>query len=166
MVDVVLCLGSNLGDRASNMRQMETGLERMLMPPLLKSRLLETEPLGAVAGHPWYYNRLLRGKYGGTPYELLAACQALEKALGRTRPGKYAPRTADIDIVLFGEQVIAEHDLVVPHRRILDRRFCLEGLAEIAGDWTIPGLDKPARVLLKEMGPDVKKQILKESAAG
>ena len=162
MVDVVLCLGSNLGDRASKMGQMERNLARVLLPPISKSRLMETEPLGVTAGHPWYYNRLVRGRYGRTPRELLEICQAIEQKLGRERPEKYAPRTADIDILLFGDQAINEKDLIIPHRHILDRRFCLEGLAEIAGDWIVPGLLKPVNALMKEMAAGVKNQKIKK----
>jgi 2-amino-4-hydroxy-6-hydroxymethyldihydropteridine diphosphokinase len=162
MVDVVLCLGSNLGDRASNMGQLERNLARVLLPPISKSRLMETEPLGGTAGHPWYYNRLVRGRYGRTPRELLEMCQAIEQKLGRERPEKYAPRTADIDILLFGDQVINEKDLIVPHRHILDRRFCLEGLRDIAGEWIIPGLSKSVKEIMKGMGAEIKKQKIKQ----
>lgn len=162
MVDVVLCLGTNLGDRASYMRQMEQGLETVLLAPVIKSRLMETEPLGVTAGHPWYYNRIVRGRYDGTPRELLEKCRALERKLGRTRPEKYAPRTADIDILLFGDQVINEKDLIIPHRHILDRRFCLEGLHDIAGNGKVPGLSKSVKETVKAMAAEVKKQKIKQ----
>jgi 2-amino-4-hydroxy-6-hydroxymethyldihydropteridine diphosphokinase len=161
MVDVVLCLGSNLGDRAAFLLLMEAGLEDMLLPPIRKSRLMETEPLGVTAGHPWYYNRLLRGSYVGAPRVLLETCQAIEKKCGRTRPEKYAPRTADIDILLFGDMVVHEKDLIIPHRHILDRRFCLEGLKEIAAEWIVPGTGTSAGVLARRQAPGVRKQQLR-----
>jgi 2-amino-4-hydroxy-6-hydroxymethyldihydropteridine diphosphokinase len=161
MVDVVLCLGSNIGDRAANMRLMEAALERELQPPFRKSRLMETEPLGVTAGHPWYYNRLIRGKYAGAPQELLKTCQAIEKKLGRTRPEKYAPRTADIDIMLFGDQVVKEKELIIPHRHILDRKFCVEGLDEIAGEWVMPGTNKPVHELTQQIAEGVRQQQIR-----
>jgi 2-amino-4-hydroxy-6-hydroxymethyldihydropteridine diphosphokinase len=161
MVDVVLCLGSNLGDRTANMRLMEAALERELQPPIRKSRLMETEPLGVTAGHPWYYNRLVRGKYDGTPLGLLETCQAIEKELGRTRPEKYAPRTADIDIVLFGDRVVNGKELIIPHRHILDRRFCLEGLDEIAGEWVVPGTHKPVHELAQHIAAEIRQQQIR-----
>lgn len=161
MVDVVLCLGSNLGDRASYMRQMEQELEEVLLPPIRKSSLMETEPLGVTAGHPWYYNRLVRGMYEDTPRGLLEKCQEIEKKLGRTRPEKYSPRTADIDILLFGDAVVNENDLVIPHRHIADRRFCLKGLKEIAGKWLVPGVNKSVNELIKEMDAGVRKQQIR-----
>ena len=161
MVDVVLCLGSNLGDRTSHLQRMEAALERELLPPIRKSRLMETEPLGVTAGHPWYYNRLIRGKYEGTPQGLLETCQTIEKKLGRTRPDKYAPRTADIDIVLFGDQVINEKELIIPHRHIFDRRFCVEGLDEIAGEWVVPGTHKPVHELAQQIAAGVRQQRIR-----
>ena len=158
MVDVVLCLGTNLGDRVSYMQKMEQALEEVLLPPISKSSLMETEPLGVSADHPWYYNRLVRGGYNGMPRQLLKKCQAIEQKLGRIRPDKYAPRTADIDILLFGDQVINENDLIIPHRHIIDRRFCLEGLQDIAGEWIVPGIKKSINKLVKEMGEDVGRQ--------
>ena len=161
MVDVVLCLGSNLGDRAANMREMEQGLDRLLMPPVIRSRLMETEPLGVTADHPWYYNRLVRGRFAGTPRELLKKCRNIENDLGRIRPEKYAPRTADIDILLFGKVIVNEDDLVIPHRHITDRRFCLDGLQEIAGGWKVPGLLKTAGELIKETGAEIREQTVR-----
>jgi 2-amino-4-hydroxy-6-hydroxymethyldihydropteridine diphosphokinase len=161
MTDVVASLGTNLGDRASYMGRMEQGLEQILGPPVVKSRLMETEPLGTTRDHPWYYNRLVRGTWGGTARELLAECQALEKRLGRTRPGKYAPRTADVDILLFGEVLINEPDLVVPHRHLLDRRFCVEGLLEVAAEWRVPGYGKTVRELARAMADDVRAQQIR-----
>jgi 2-amino-4-hydroxy-6-hydroxymethyldihydropteridine diphosphokinase len=161
MVDVVLCLGGNLGDRASYLLRMETGLEGVLLPPISKSRLMETEPLGVTADHPWYYNRLIRGRYDGVPRGLLETCQAIEKTCGRTRPEKYAPRMADIDILLFGDMVVSEKDLIIPHRHLLDRRFCLEGLNEIAGEWIVPGTGKSAGELAQEAAPGVRKQQIR-----
>jgi 2-amino-4-hydroxy-6-hydroxymethyldihydropteridine diphosphokinase len=161
MVDVVLSLGGNLGNRASYLRLMEAGLESMLLPPIRKSRLMETEPLGVTADHPWYYNRLVRGSYEDTPRVLLETCQAIEKTCGRTRPEKYAPRTADIDILLFGDMVISEKDLIIPHRHILDRRFCLEGLREIAAELIVPGTGATAGALAQKLAPKVRKQQLR-----
>ncbi len=161
MVEVVLSLGSNLGNRAAFMREMEHALEQLLGPPVRKSSLMETEPLGVTVGQPWYFNRLISGRYEGTPRELLEKCRVIEKKLGRTRPEKYAPRTADIDILLFGNQVVNEKDLVIPHRHIPDRRFCLAGLREIAGGRKVPGLSKSVNELVKEMGAEVRKQKIR-----
>ena len=161
MADVALSLGANLGDRASYMRRMEQGLEKILEPPFAVSRLMETEPLGTAGDHPWYYNRVVLGKFRGAPRDLLGACQALEVRLGRTRPAKYAPRTADIDILLFEEVLVNEADLVIPHLHLLDRRFCLEGLLELAPDRRIPGQVKTVRELVAAMADDIRMQRIR-----
>ncbi len=139
MEQVVLSLGTNIGDRALNMQRMEAELAGVLVAPLRRSSLMETAHVGEEVRPP-YYNRLLRGGYAGSPRELLLRCQAVEAKLGRTREGPVAPRTADIDILLFGSMKIDEEDLLIPHPRMLDRRFCIAGLAEIAGDLGIPGV--------------------------
>ena len=161
MVEIVLSLGCNLGDRAENMARMEHELARILEPPVKKTRLMETEPVGVSGEQAWFYNRLIRARYRGAPRELLGQCQAIETALGRTRPQKYAPRTADIDILLYGEVLIIDRDLVIPHPRLLDRRFCLLGLREIAGEWKIPGFSKRAGELANEREPELKDQLIR-----
>jgi 2-amino-4-hydroxy-6-hydroxymethyldihydropteridine diphosphokinase len=161
MVEVVLSLGSNLGDRAANMSAMERELERLLEPPVRKSRLMETEPVGVTGHQGWFYNRLIRAGYGGAPAELLRQCQAIEEKLGRTRPQKNAPRTADIDILLYGEVLIIDRDLVIPHSRLWDRRFCILGIIEIAGEWLLPGFSKRADVLAREREPELKDQMIR-----
>jgi 2-amino-4-hydroxy-6-hydroxymethyldihydropteridine diphosphokinase len=158
MQEVILCLGTNLGDRGHYMQRMEKELRGILIPPITLSRLMETEPLGTVAGQEWYYNRLLRGRYAGTPLELLDSCRDIEKQLGRERPFKNAPRTADIDIILFGEVQINDARLIVPHCHLADRRFCIAGLLELVPDCLVPGIGKSVRELDKEMREDVRMQ--------
>jgi 2-amino-4-hydroxy-6-hydroxymethyldihydropteridine diphosphokinase len=166
MVDVILCLGANLGDRASFMRKMENEVARILLPPITSSRLMETEPLGVTAGQEWYYNRLLQGWYAGSPLELLDSCQVIEKRLGREQQGKNAPRTADIDILLFGEVLINEVRLIIPHPRIGERRFCIEGLVEIAPDRIVPGSGISASELKRSMRPEVRQQEVRYLETG
>lgn len=155
MTDVVVCLGCNIGDRAGNMRDMERAVGRLLSPPIAASRLMETEPVGVSGPQPWYYNRLVRGKFDGTPRELLRACLAAEAALGRGRHEKNAPRIADIDIILFGTVQLKEPDLVIPHPRLFDRRFCIEGLREIAREWIIPPFSKRIGEIVQEGNRDL-----------
>jgi 2-amino-4-hydroxy-6-hydroxymethyldihydropteridine diphosphokinase len=157
MVDVVLSLGSNLGDRASNMRRMEQAVDELLEPPVIRSSLMETEPVGAASRQEWFYNRIVRGGYAGTSRELLDRCLSIEINLGRRRPssGRYTPRTADIDILLFGDEVLHEPDLVVPHPRIQNRKFCILGLMEIAGEWVFPGGIKR----IDELGGEWKQEV-------
>ncbi len=168
MEDVVLSLGTNSGDRVLNMRCMEVELLNILDPPIRFSSLMETAHVGE-GERPAYYNRLVRGRYAGTPRDLLCRCQAIEMKLGRRREGRFAPRTADIDILLYGNENIAEEDLCIPHPRLLDRRFCIVGLAEIAGDLTLPDfsetISEAASKLLFRAGPQ-EITVIKISAFG
>jgi 2-amino-4-hydroxy-6-hydroxymethyldihydropteridine diphosphokinase len=166
MHEVILSLGTNLGDRENYLYRMEDELQNVLMPPLMISQLMETEPLGTAAGQEWFLNRIVAGRYGSTPYKLLDSCQAIEKRLGRERPHKNAPRTADIDILLFGAVLLNDARLVIPHRHLADRRFCIAGLMELAPDRPVPGTGKSVRELEKEMGEDVRKQGIRFVATG
>ena len=160
MVDVVLSLGSNLGNRSGNMQRMEEETGRLFAVPPGKSALMETGHVGPGSA-PLYLNRLIRGKYRGSAADLLRDCQELEKKLGRERPFAGAPRTADIDILLFGDEEICRDDLVVPHPRILERRFCLVGLAEIAGERVLPGSSRTFAELARTMDPVVAAQDIR-----
>lgn len=154
----VLSLGTNLGDRFRNMRDMTEGVKRFLSQPVLMSRLMETEPVGVGEAQQEYLNRLVRGEFMGSAHELLSVCQRVEGEMGRKRPFRWAPRTADIDILLFGSECIAEPDLQIPHPRMLQRRFCVEGLIDVAPDMSIPGTGQTPRRLFERMPEEVRRQ--------
>ena len=98
---------------------------------MVVSRWYETEPVG-VAAQPPFLNGAAAGETGLSPGALLDAILEIERERGRTRPFAGAPRTLDLDLVLFGDRVLNEPGLVVPHPRFRERRFVLEPLAEIA----------------------------------
>jgi len=135
-----LCLGSNLGDRLLHIELMERALRSVLVDGgVQSSRIMETEPIGVGAEHQVYLNRIVVGYYRGGAYELLERCSSIEKALGRIRPSPKAPRTVDVDILLFGEAEISDPPkLVVPHPELRNRRFCLEGLVDIDPSILVP----------------------------
>ena len=139
MTRVVLSLGSNAGLKKRYVKSMIREMARILKPPVLQSRLMETEPLETVEKQQWYVNCIMAGSFEGTPRELLGKCQEVESELGRVRAGFHAPRTADIDILVFGDLIIREKGLVIPHPSFLMRRFCLEGAVEIMPDFVLPG---------------------------
>lgn len=97
----------------------------------------ETEPFG-VTDQPRFLNQVLEGSWAGTARELLQAAKAAEKASGRTPGPRWGPRTADVDILLFGAGVIDEPALKVPHPGLPERLFVLEPLAELAPDLRHP----------------------------
>jgi 2-amino-4-hydroxy-6-hydroxymethyldihydropteridine diphosphokinase len=136
-VVVAIALGSNLGDRARTLDAAVASL-RGLLGDVAVSAYLETDPVGVRESQPRYLNAALVGRTAHSAHELLAALQATEIALGRTRPYDNAPRTLDLDLLLYGSLVVDSPTLVVPHPRFRERRFVLEPLAEIA-----PGLRDP-----------------------
>ncbi|MBN1575445.1 MAG: 2-amino-4-hydroxy-6-hydroxymethyldihydropteridine diphosphokinase [Chitinispirillaceae bacterium] len=137
MVNVAICIGSNSGDRRWYINRMEEMLKEVLFPPVIMSALMETEPVGVFDEQPWYLNRVIGGCYDRSAFKLLSACAAIERSLGRTEKGMVRARTADIDILLFGNETIAAEELTIPHPAILLRRFCLEGLSQIMPDAVI-----------------------------
>lgn len=160
MTAVALSLGSNLGDRGENISRMESFLEGFLGGPILKSFLMETEPLG-VEDQNWFFNRIISGFYNREPLDLLSAVEKIEREMGRDRKGLLKPRTADIDILIFGEMVIKTERLTIPHRGVLERRFCLEGLNQIVPDWEFPGSGKKIRWFFENMDRDIRKQKIR-----
>ncbi len=140
MTRVYLSLGSNLGDRLA---YLQSALEALGRGPSISligtSRVYETEPVEVRESQPDYLNCVAELRCGLPSIELLRYCQGVESALGRERDpaGEKAPRTLDIDVLLFGEEVIDEPAIEVPHRGIM-RAFNLLGLADIDRNLRIP----------------------------
>ena len=148
---VYLSLGSNMGDRAANLRQAIDGL-RSLGEVVAVSSFYETEPV-EVTAQPWFLNCAVSLDTEKMPKQLMRQVLELEQSLGRRRLQKKGPRLIDIDILLFGSSIIDTKELVVPHPAMHERRFVLEPLAEIAPDVRHPGLKKTVRELRDALGP-------------
>ena len=140
------------------MNAMEDGIRAVLDEPIMRSRLMETEPVGVPDPQPWYLNRIISGEYGASAQRLLVTCMEIEQKLGRSRIKPLAPRTADIDILLFGNDYKRSHNLIIPHPQITDRHFILEGLHEILPEFILPGIGKPIGEIVKEMPDSVRAQ--------
>ena len=136
-------LGSNVGDRKAT---IDAALRRLA--PRRVSSLLETEPWG-VTDQPRFLNAVAEIDTGLDPAGLLDFLQAVEREHGRVRDRRWGPRTLDLDLLLYGDQVIRTETLDVPHPRLAGRRFVLEGLAELCPDRPVPGLDRTVRELLE-----------------
>jgi len=146
---VFLSLGTNCGDRLEYIQRMEQMLGLILEPPLKKSFIMETEPVDVVEKQQWYMNRIIGAFYSESPSCLLKATQEIEIALGRSEKGTMKSRTADIDILLFGNITCNSDILTIPHRGILTRRFNLEGLNDIDSSIVIPGIQKSVKAILE-----------------
>ncbi len=139
--------GSNLEDPKSNLEFALKSLQEQ--NTLLKvSSYFETEPVG-FSDQPWFLNIVVGLKTRLAPHNLLELCQEIENSCGRVRTFPNAPRTLDLDILLYGNRIINEDNLVVPHPRLHNRRFVLEPLVEIAAEEIHPLLNRSFRELLE-----------------
>jgi 2-amino-4-hydroxy-6-hydroxymethyldihydropteridine diphosphokinase len=127
---VYLGLGSNLGSRARNLSAARRRLRQRRVRILRQSRIIETEPWG-VSDQPRFLNQVLEVEWDGTPRRLLAAVKAVEREGGRRPTRRWGPRVIDVDILLFDEDRVDEPDLVIPHPRIAERSFVVDGLREL-----------------------------------
>ncbi len=135
-----LSLGGNLGDRLGYLRAAVDALDNGPSMALRGvSRVYETEPVEVSGDQPQYLNCVVELECGVSAVELLRFCQGVEAALGRERKGERAPRTVDIDVLLFDQDRISLSDLNVPHSGIT-RAFNLRGLADLDAALYIPGL--------------------------
>jgi 2-amino-4-hydroxy-6-hydroxymethyldihydropteridine diphosphokinase len=145
---VYLSMGSNLGDREENLRQALSALASEHIEPRRVSSCYETEPVG-YRDQPWFLNIAVETSTSLSPDELLNRCRHIESKLGRRRSFHGAPRTLDIDILLYGDQVIAGETLVIPHPRMQDRRFVLKPLSDIAPQVLHPLLNQTVQALFE-----------------
>jgi 2-amino-4-hydroxy-6-hydroxymethyldihydropteridine diphosphokinase len=141
-------LGSNLDDREGFLRR---AVEALAADPDIDvtgiSSLRETDPVGPVE-QPRFLNAVARVETDLRPRELLDRLLATERALGRVRDGpRFGPRTIDLDLLLFDDDVIDEPGLTVPHPRLAERRFALEPLHELDPDLVVPGQGPVADLL-------------------
>ncbi len=136
-VAVFLGLGGNLGDRRANLRAAVREL-RALLDDLRVSALYETAPWGDT-DQPAFLNAVARGLTTRAPLDLLDATQEIERQLGRQRnKRRWGPRPIDIDVLLYGQQIITHPRLIVPHQHMQERGFVLRPLADLAPGRTLP----------------------------
>ena len=132
-------LGSNVGNRRSQLQRAVEGLAGGGLEILQASSLYLTEPVD-YPGQPWFLNQALLVRTRLSPYPLLACCLEVEEALGRQRRLPKGPRTLDVDILLYADRVLSDRKLTIPHPRFHLRRFALTAAAEVAPEWKHPRL--------------------------
>jgi 2-amino-4-hydroxy-6-hydroxymethyldihydropteridine diphosphokinase len=141
---VYIALGSNLGDRLEHLR---AGIARLERHPeirvLQKSRVYETEPFGVTGNQGAYLNAAAELETRLAAHELLTVMLEIEKTQGRERHERWGARTLDLDILLYGSEIISEPNLEIPHPRMLERAFVLVPLLDIIA----PNLEIPGRAI-------------------
>ncbi len=130
---VYIALGSNLRERAENLRFARERMDTADLQVLRVSSIYETEPRG-LTEQPWFLNQVLEVETTLSPPQLLARLLDIECDMGRKRDLPNGPRIIDLDIILYGDRVVSEAGLQVPHPRMIERRFVLEPLAELAAE--------------------------------
>ena len=147
MATAFVGIGSNLGDRESHLRRAleflaaEDGIE-----VVATSLLRETEPVGPVE-QGLFLNGAVQVATELPARELLERLLDIEQRLGRVRRERFGPRTIDLDLLLYGDEVVDEPGLTLPHSRLHERRFALEPLAELAPDLVVPGRGRVSALL-------------------
>ena len=143
MTRAYIGLGANLGDREGTIRRAAEmiGATRL-------STIRETEPWG-YADQPSFLNAVAAVDTELTPRQLLDLLLALERELGRERRGgpRYGPRTIDLDLLIYGQEIVDEPGLSVPHPLLHERQFALEPLAELDPDLAVPGRGRVSDLL-------------------
>lgn len=149
VVRVAIALGSNIGDRRSHIKFAIDRLH-VLLTEVVNSGLIESKAVGEVP-QAWFLNAVVVGQTEIEPGELLQKLMLIECERGRERPFASAPRTLDLDLILFGDRIVEEMDLQVPHPRFRERHFVIGPLAEIAPNMRDPISGLTAHQLLVKL---------------
>lgn len=148
----VLCflqLGTNKGDKFENLERAKYLIKSIIGNIISESSVYETEPWGYLDDET-YLNQVIKVETQNSPKKLLKNCLDIESRLGRTRlKNEYEPRTMDIDILFYENEIIQQENLEIPHPRLHERMFVLSPLMEIEPDYTHPGLHKTIQELHK-----------------
>ena len=158
--EIYLGLGSNIGEREANLHAALEKLSAVLTIEKVSS-IYETEPKHVLA-QPHFLNMALKGKTDLNARGLLQFIKKIEQEMGRLGGERFGPRIIDIDILFYGQEIVDEPDLVIPHPRLALRAFVLAPLNDIAPDLRHPILKVSVRELLKSLG-DISSEVIKTS---
>jgi len=155
-------IGSNLGDKRKNIRRAIEALGSDPRNRLVRcSPLYCTEPVGKT-DQDWFVNGVVSLETLMGPGELLGFLLSVEKKMGRRREEKWGPRTIDLDILFYGDQILEDADLSIPHPRLQERRFVLVPLRDVAPDLVHPVLGKPVSRILAELDAEERVILLED----
>lgn len=158
-------VGSNMGNPAERCRE---ALERLSIHPeirlLGRSSFYRTEPVGP-QDQPWFINAVAEIRTVLPPRRLFAALKEIEREMGRKEERKWGPRLIDLDLLLYGQEVVREEGLAVPHPELHRRRFVLEPLCELASYAIHPSFGVSVRGLLDRLKDDARVELYDPAAA-
>ncbi len=154
MITVFLLLGSNLGERATYLRTVNNYIENEIGPIIKFSSIFETQAWGKT-DVPDYLNQVVAVETGLSAQTILERILNIESVLGRKREEKWGPRTIDIDILFYGQEIINEENLKVPHPELHKRKFTLAPLAEIAPNLVHPFFKKTILEIKNELNDNL-----------
>ena len=149
-MSIFIALGSNLGDKESNMKEALQRLAQRGVTVCKVSDFMATRPYG-VTDQPAFLNAVAEIKTDNSPTELLRVLLQVEQEMGRKRIRHWGERNIDLDLLLYDDQIINLPDLKVPHPDMQNRDFVLRPLAQIAPDTVHPVLRKTIKQLWKEL---------------
>ncbi|MDO8691827.1 MAG: 2-amino-4-hydroxy-6-hydroxymethyldihydropteridine diphosphokinase [Dehalococcoidia bacterium] len=150
MVQVLLGLGSNLGDREGNIRAALARLGAVMVVEKVSS-FYETDPIGYL-DQPSFINIVCLVSAELSPLGILDLAKTIEEQMGRKPNFRNGPRLIDVDILSYGDLVLDTEELTIPHPRLSERSFVLVPLSEISPDWRHPTLAKTALEMAGEVG--------------
>jgi 2-amino-4-hydroxy-6-hydroxymethyldihydropteridine diphosphokinase len=155
---VYIAFGSNVGDRAENLRLARERIDSPDLRVVRESSIYETAPRD-VENQPWFLNQVIECETDLFPRQLLGRLQRIEREMGRKRRVAKGPREIDLDILLYGDVVMKSPELEVPHPRLTERRFVLEPLAELVPEKRHPETRRTMREILGGVMSQVVKKI-------
>jgi 2-amino-4-hydroxy-6-hydroxymethyldihydropteridine diphosphokinase len=150
MITVFLLLGTNLGNRQMFLQQAVEAIAVEIAPVQKASAVYETQSWGKT-DEPDYLNQVITLQTNFSAQQVLQKILSIELQMGRKREVKWGSRIIDIDILFYGDEVINEPELVVPHPQLHNRRFTLDPLAEIAPEFVHPLLNRNILALKNEL---------------
>ena len=161
MKEIFLSLGGNVGDVQANLAEALDSLEARKVKIINESLIYKTEPVGNI-DQDWFMNQVVEVETDLSPQELLYTCLAVEEEMGRIRSTeeRWGPRPLDVDILFYGNKVVNTNNLTIPHPELVDRRFVLVPLAEIAPNFVHPTRDEKIKNLLKHLNMKNSAEVL------
>lgn len=156
-----IALGSNIPPRFNYLKQAIEAIHELDQVSVInQSAIYETEPVGYKDQNK-FLNQVIEVNTRKTALELLELCQSIENRLGRKRSVRWGPRTIDLDILLYEQEIIEMDQLVIPHPRMTERAFVLIPLMELAPNLTLPIINKTVSEQLDSLSNDEKRGVVK-----